>query len=65
MTPLHREPMNGTQFVHDQLEVAGCEVQIADAQKVEGLARLAFSARPYRTPCGLRVWRHRTRCRCP
>jgi transposase len=33
--------MNGARFVHDQLELAGWEVQIADAQKVKGLAPLA------------------------
>src|SRR3989449_222529 len=44
----HREPiraaiesMNGARFVHDQLELAGWEVEIADAQKVKGLAPLA------------------------
>jgi transposase len=29
------ESMNGARFVHDQLELAGWEVQIADAQKVK------------------------------
>ena len=33
--------MNGARFVHDQLELGGWEVQIADAQKVKGLAPLA------------------------
>ena len=33
--------MNGARFVHDQLEVAGWQVEIADAQKVKGLAPLA------------------------
>jgi transposase len=33
--------MNGARFVHDQLELDGWEVQIADAQKVKGLAPLA------------------------
>ena len=28
------ESMNGARFVHDQLELAGWEVEIADAQKV-------------------------------
>jgi transposase len=44
----HREPihaalesMNGARFVHDQLERAGWQVEIADAQKVKGLAPLA------------------------
>src|SRR5215216_2064377 len=44
----HREPiraaiesMNGARFVHDRLELAGWQVQIADAQKVKGLAPLA------------------------
>jgi transposase len=31
------ESMNGARFVHDQLELAGWEVAIADAQKVKGL----------------------------
>ncbi len=35
------ESMNGARFVHDQLERSGWEVQIADAQKVKGLAPLA------------------------
>ena len=33
--------MNGARFVHDQLELAGWQVAIADAQKVKGLAPLA------------------------
>jgi transposase len=44
----HREPiraaiesMNGARFVHDRLELAGWQVEIADAQKVKGLAPLA------------------------
>ena len=32
--------MNGARFVHDQLELAGWQVAIADAQKVKGLAPL-------------------------
>ena len=36
--------MNGARFVHDQLELAGWPVAIADAQKVKGLAPLP--ARP-------------------
>src|SRR5256885_1996729 len=35
------ESMNGARFVHDQLERAGWQVEIADAQKVKGLAPLA------------------------
>ena len=35
------ESMNGARFVHDQLELGGWEVEIADAQKVKGLAPLA------------------------
>ncbi|MGH2830563.1 MAG: IS110 family transposase, partial [Actinomycetota bacterium] len=35
------ESMNGARFVHDQLELAGWEVEIADAIKVKGLAPLA------------------------
>jgi transposase len=33
--------MNGARFVHDRLELAGWRVEIADAQKVKGLAPLA------------------------
>src|SRR5256886_1475408 len=33
--------MNGARFVHDELERAGWQVEIADAQKVKGLAPLA------------------------
>jgi transposase len=33
--------MNGARFVHDTLELAGWEVEIADALKVKGLAPLA------------------------
>src|SRR5881397_2483565 len=47
----HREPvraaiesMNGARFVHDRLELAGWQVEIADAQKVKGRRRLP--ARP-------------------
>ena len=35
------ESMTGARFVHDQLERAGVEVEIADAAKVKGLAPLA------------------------
>src|SRR6266576_120040 len=35
------ESMNGARFVHDQLEQAGWDVEIADAIKVKGLAPLA------------------------
>lgn len=35
------ESMNGARFVHDQLEFAGWDVEIADALKVKGLAPLA------------------------
>jgi transposase len=34
------ESMNGARFVHDRLELAGWQVEIADAQKVKGLAPL-------------------------
>jgi hypothetical protein len=33
------ESMNGARFVHDQLERAGWQVEIADAQKVKGCRR--------------------------
>src|SRR5438309_7510916 len=35
------ESMTGARFVHDQLELRGWQVQIADAVKVKGLAPLA------------------------
>src|SRR6266566_3303624 len=35
------ESMNGARFVHDRLELAGWQVEIADAQKGKGLAPLA------------------------
>ncbi len=35
------ESMNGARFVHDRLELHGWEVEIADAQRVKGLAPLA------------------------
>jgi len=35
------ESMTGARFVHDQLELSGLEVEIADAVKVKGLAPLA------------------------
>jgi len=35
------ESMNGARFVHDTLELAGWDVEIADAVKVRGLAPLA------------------------
>jgi transposase len=35
------ESMNGARFVHDQLELCGWQVEIADALKVKGLAPLA------------------------
>jgi transposase len=35
------ESMNGARFVHDRLELAGWQVEIADAQKLNGFAPLA------------------------
>jgi transposase len=35
------ESMTGARFVHDQLELAGWDVELADAHKVKGLAPLA------------------------
>ena len=35
------ESMTGARFVHDQLELRGWEVEVADAVKVKGLAPLA------------------------
>jgi hypothetical protein len=44
------ESMNGARFVHDQLELAGWQVEIADAQKVKGWPR--WPARPTRSTPG-------------
>src|SRR6266852_33735 len=35
------ESMRGARFVHDQLELAGWDVRIADAQRAKGIAPLA------------------------
>ncbi len=35
------ESMNGARFVHDQLELAGWSVEVADVQRAKGLAPLA------------------------
>src|SRR3954463_9836535 len=45
------ESMNGARFVYDQLELAGWEVQIADAVRVKGLAPLA--CKPARIEAGV------------
>jgi transposase len=46
------ESMNGARFVHDQLELAGWQVEIADALKVKGLAPLACKTDPLtELPC--------------
>ena len=49
---VHREPvcavvesMTGARLVHDTLEAEGWDVEIADAQKVKGLAPLALKDR--------------------
>ena len=44
------ESMNGARFVHDRLELAGWQVEIADAQKVKGLAKGARAARLQERP---------------
>lgn len=43
------ESMNGARFVHDTLELFGWEIELADAQKVKGLAPLACN-RSHRRP---------------
>jgi hypothetical protein len=40
--------MNGARFVHDRLELAGWQVEIADAQKVKGLGAAGLQDRPHR-----------------
>ncbi len=60
------ESMNGARFVHDRLELAGWQVEIADAQKVKGLAPLA--ARPIASMPGCwpsspaAIWCRRSGC---
>jgi hypothetical protein len=60
------ESMNGARFVHDQLERAGWQVEIADAQKVKGWRR--WPARPTgSTPgcspsCLVASWCRRSGC---
>lgn len=49
------ESMNGARFVHDTLELAGWDVEIADAQKLKGLDRLTFNAHIVET--GTESWR--------
>src|SRR5918998_354165 len=44
------ESMNGARFIHDQLELRGWTVEIADAVKVKGFAR--WPARPTRSTPG-------------
>src|ERR1700680_688611 len=39
------EVMNGARFVHDQLELRGWEVRLADAQRSRALAPLACNTR--------------------
>src|ERR687895_521669 len=51
------ESMNGARCVHDRLELAGWQVEIADAQKVKRLAPLACT--PDRTEAW--VWAGRAR----
>ncbi|MGA8924753.1 MAG: hypothetical protein WB462_00865 [Solirubrobacterales bacterium] len=70
----HRQPvcaviesMTGARIVHDTLEQAGWSVEIADAQKVKGLAPLACktdqidSEVPPHSPS--ESWRRRSGCR--
>lgn len=45
------ESMNGVRFVHDRLELAGWQVEIADAQKVKGLVPLACKTDRMRHGC--------------
>ena len=61
--------MNGARFVHDQLELAGFKVAIADAQKVKGLAPLACKT-DRSTPgcwpsCPAATWSPRSGCPPP
>ena len=60
------ESMNGARFVHDRLELTGWQVEIADAQKVKGLA--PSPARPTGSTLGCSpswpaaIWCRRSGC---
>ncbi len=49
------ESMTGARFVHDQLELAGWEVRIADAVKARGIAPLACKTRAERERARFRL----------
>jgi hypothetical protein len=53
--------MTGSRFVHDTLEQSGWDVLIADAQKVKGLAPLAWTADKIDARCLGRALRARPR----
>jgi hypothetical protein len=55
------ESMNGARFVHDRLELAGWQVEIADAQKVKDWRRLP-ARRIGSTPGCWPSWRVATWC---
>jgi transposase len=60
------ESMNGARFVHDRLELAGWQVEIADAQKVKGLAPLACKTDRIDAWCSpswrVAIWCRRSGC---
>jgi transposase len=60
------ESMTGARFIHDTLEAAGWDVEIADAQKVKGLAPLAArptASTPACSPCSpSAIWCRRSGC---
>jgi hypothetical protein len=61
------ESMNGARFVHDTLERWGWEVEVADAQKVKGLAPLACKTDRIDAwcwpSCRAAIWFRRSGCR--
>jgi transposase len=60
------ESMNGARFVHDQLELGGWQVAIADAARVKGLAPLACKTdRIEARVLAELAWRDLLRCGCP
>ena len=62
------ESMNGARFVHDQLELAGWDVRIADAQRVKGLGAAGLQDRSHRRAGAGRAGRVGHWCRrsgCP
>jgi transposase len=57
------ESMTGARFVHDELELRGWAVEIADAVKVKGFAPLACKTDKIDTSSPAGTWCRRSGCR--